>query len=100
GPHRMRRVSPTQSNVPGILAQCAINYIWVQRPPWLKPFAVIAHRTEQRPFEILTMSCTIKIVRDALCGLWVNGKTPLLAAFAHDLQGIEAAVLPRDMQTR
>ena len=28
----------------------------------------------------------------ALRGLWVNGQTPLLAAFMHDLQGIESMV--------
>src|SRR5215510_2100761 len=88
----MRRVSPTQSDMSGILAQRAVNHIWVKWPTWLKSFAVIAHRTEQRPFEIITMSCKIEIVTDTLCGLWVNGKALLLAAFAHDLQGIEAAV--------
>jgi hypothetical protein len=38
------------------------------------------------------MSGKVEIVAYALCGLRVNCETPLLAAFAHDLQGIEAAV--------
>ena len=34
----------------------------------------------------------MEIITDALRGLRVNGKAPLLAAFAHDLQGIKSTV--------
>src|SRR5438128_10366314 len=88
----MCRVSPTESNVPRILAQRAVNHIRMQWPACLKAFAVVAHRSEERSLHIIAMPGHRQIIFDALCGLWVNGETPLLAAFAHDLQRIEATV--------
>jgi hypothetical protein len=64
----------------------------MQVPACLKALAVVTHRPEEWPLHIFTMPGKIEIVTDALRGLWVNGQTPLLAAFAHDLQRIEATV--------
>ena len=80
------RVSPTESNVPRVLAQRAINDIRMQRPTCIEACAIVAHWPEEWPLQISAMSCHIEIVFDALYDLGVNGQTPLLAAFADDLQ--------------
>jgi hypothetical protein len=64
----------------------------MQEPARLKAFAIVAHRPEQWPLCITAMSGKIEIITNALCCLRVNGKTPLLAAFADHLQRIEAAI--------
>ena len=61
-------------------------------PSCLKAFAIVAHWPEKWSFDIIAMPREFEIVSNALRGLWVNGETPLLAAFAHDLQRIEATV--------
>src|SRR5437016_14388428 len=78
--------------MPRVLPQRAVNHVGVQRPACHKTFAIVTHRSEEWSLDIITVSGEYEIVTDALCGLRVNGEAPLLAAFAHDLQGIEAAV--------
>jgi hypothetical protein len=63
----MRRVSPIESNGPGILTQRAINDIRMQEPPSLKALAIVSHRSEQRPLKIITVFCEIEIIT-ILCG--------------------------------
>src|SRR6266446_9064335 len=88
----MRRVSPLESNVPCVLPQRAVNDIGVQGSACLQAFAITSHRPKEWSLDILAMPCHREIIADALRRLGVNSQTPLLAAFAHDLQGIEAAV--------
>src|SRR5438128_8127726 len=64
----------------------------MQRPACFQTFAVVTHRPEEWSLDIITMPGKIEIVTNALRCLRVNGQTPLLAAFAHDLQGIESAI--------
>src|SRR5215211_7478260 len=88
----MRRVSPLQANVPGVLAQDAVNHIRMQRPACVQTCAVVAHRPEEWPLQISAMPCDVEIVLDALHDLWVNRQTPLLAALADDLQRFVSTV--------
>src|SRR5258706_14360807 len=88
----MGRVSPRESNGPRVLAQCAINHIWMQEATCCKALPVVAHRPEEWPLDVLAVFCEFEIVTDALCCLWMNSKTPLLAAFAYDLQRIKSTV--------
>ena len=57
--------------------------------PFLKAFAIVAHRPEERSLDIIAVFCECEIVADALRYLRVYGKTPFLAALTHDLQRIE-----------
>src|SRR5213593_3838314 len=43
---------------------------------------------DTRALQVLTMPSNSEIVPDALCGLRMNRKRSLLAALAHDTQGI------------
>src|SRR5262245_7281286 len=88
----MRRVSPVEPSGPCILAERPINHIRMQVPPCFKTFTIVTHGPEQWPCNILAVFGEVEIITNALRGLRVNGETPLLAAFAHDLQRIEAAV--------
>ena len=47
GTHRMRRVSPTESNVPRILAEEPVDDIRMQVPTCFKAFAIVAHGPEE-----------------------------------------------------
>ena len=82
----MGRVSPTESNVPRILAQCAVNHVRMQEATCLKALPVVTHRPEEWSLNIIAVFGEIEIVTNALRCLWMDGETPLLAAFAYDLQ--------------
>ena len=88
----MRRVSPVEPDGPRVFPEDSINHFRVQWTACLKPFAIIAHRPKEWSLKILAALCECEIVADTLCNLRVNGEASLLAAFTHDLQGIEAAV--------
>src|SRR5438309_3369667 len=88
----MRRVASVESDRLRVLTQCAINHIRMQEPTCLKALAIVTHRPEEWSFDVLAVFGEIEIVTYALCSLWMNGKTPLLAAFAYDLQRIKSTV--------
>src|SRR5262249_17051778 len=69
-----------------------VNHIGVQVPACLKTFEVGPHWSKEWAFQIVTMPGKVEIVTNPLRDLRVNGETPLLAAFAHHLQRIEATV--------
>ena len=64
----------------------------MQEPACRKALAIVTYRSEEWSLAILAVFGEIEIVTNALRGLWMNGKASLLAAFAHHLQRIIAAV--------
>jgi hypothetical protein len=70
-PHGMRRVSPTQPNVPCLLPKYTVNDIRVSMPASVQPLAIVSHRPEEWSLEIIPMPCQSQGIFDALGGLLV-----------------------------
>jgi len=52
----------------------------MQEATCLKALAIVTHRPEEWSLDVLAMFGEIEIVTNALRCLWMNSKTPLLAA--------------------
>ena len=52
--------------------------------PFLKAFAIVAHRPEEKSLDIIAVFCECEIVADTTALLAVYGKTPFLAALTHE----------------
>ena len=61
-------------------------------PAAILAFSISPHGPKQRALQVLTMHCHGQVVSDALCGLWMNRETPLLATLAHHAQCVIPSV--------
>src|SRR5712692_6353522 len=64
----------------------------MQMPATVLAFSISPYRPEERALKVLTVPCQCQVVFDALCCLWIDCQTPLLATLAHHAQRIKPTI--------
>ena len=78
--------------LPGILAQDAVNHIWVQVPACVLPFPGSLALAGTAGLRGHPRARFLQVISDALRCLRMNRQTPLLAALAHDFERVVPAI--------